>query len=182
MKLTTKQILKVLYVLAWIIFIGLCVEAGGILFNTLYTIVINPIGAQNFWKGIDLSGLYNYDKGYYMAETMLMSIVSLIQAILFYFIVKVLHDKKLDMLQPFSAEVKQFISKASYLSMAIGLVSFLGIKHTERLLTHGVVMPDVQQVGFGGADVWIFMGIVLLVIVKVFERGIEIQAENDLTI
>ena len=182
MNITNKQILKVLYVLAWIIVIGLCVEAGGILFNTFYTMVINPIGAKSFWKGMDLSGLYEYDKGYYIAETMLMSIVTLMQAILFYLIVKVSYDKKLNLIQPFSEEVKCFISKASYLSLAIGLLSFLGVRNTVGLITQGVDMPDVQRLGFGGADVWIFMGIVLLVIVKVFERGIEIQAENDLTI
>ena len=43
-------------------------------------------------------------------------------------------------------------------------------------------MPDVQSLGLGGGDVWIFMGITLLVIAKVFKRGVEIQSENDLTI
>jgi len=33
-----------------------------------------------------------------------------------------------------------------------------------------------------GADVWLFMGIVLLIIAFIFKKGIEIQSENDLTI
>jgi hypothetical protein len=48
-KITTNQILKALQVLPWIIFIGLCIEAGGILFNTFMTLAINPIaGAEGY--------------------------------------------------------------------------------------------------------------------------------------
>lgn len=43
-------------------------------------------------------------------------------------------------------------------------------------------MPDVRQLSFGGADVWLFMGVTLLVIAYMFKRGIEIQSENELTI
>jgi hypothetical protein len=34
----------------------------------------------------------------------------------------------------------------------------------------------------GGADVWLFMGVALLVIGRVFKKGIEIQNEIDLTV
>jgi len=49
-------------------------------------------------------------------------------------------------------------------------------------LEKGISMPDDNSMGFGGADVWMFMGIILLVIAQIFKRGIEIQLENDLTI
>ncbi|RZL33826.1 MAG: DUF2975 domain-containing protein, partial [Pedobacter sp.] len=34
----------------------------------------------------------------------------------------------------------------------------------------------------GGADVWIFMAIVLLLINQILKRGVELQNENNLTI
>jgi hypothetical protein len=181
-KITTKQILKVLHILSWIIFIGLCIRAGGILFNAFLTLVINPVDAKIFWREVDLSGLYDFDKGYFITETLFMSIVAIMQAILFYLIVKILNDKKLNLTQPFNIEMKRLISNMSYLAIGIGLFCNWGTANTKWLVTKGVVMPDVQSLGLGGADVWLFMGVTLLVIAQVFKRGVEIQSENDLTI
>ena len=43
-------------------------------------------------------------------------------------------------------------------------------------------MPEVQYLRLGGADVWLFMGVILFVLAQMFKRGIEIQSENDLTV
>jgi hypothetical protein len=43
-------------------------------------------------------------------------------------------------------------------------------------------MPDVQDLRLGGADVWLFMSVTLFVIGQIFKRGVEMQAENELTI
>src|ERR1700754_3798476 len=99
MEINTKQILKILYVLSWIIFVGVCFEACGFIFNTFFTLVINSVDAKLFWPGIDLSSLYRYDPGYFFAETLLMSIVAVMRSLIFYLIVKLLHDKKLNMAQ-----------------------------------------------------------------------------------
>lgn len=181
-KITPKQILNVLHVVAWIIFVGLCVDAGGILTNSFFTLVINPIAAKSFWGEIDLSSLLNFDKGQFMTETLLMSIVATLKVILFYLIVKILHDKKIDFSQPFNNDVMRFIANISYLALGIGIFSYWGTKYTKWLVNQGVTMPDIQNLHFGGADVWIFMGIILLVIVQIFKRGVEIQSENELTI
>lgn len=181
-KITTKQILKALHIFSWIIFIGLCIKAGGVLSNAFYVLVINPIGANNFWEGLDLSGLYHFDKSHFITITIKMCIVAILQTILFYLIVKILYNKKLNLTQPFNTEMKKLISNISYLSLGIGMFSYWGAKNTIWLMEQGVIMPDIQSLGLGGADVWIFMGIILLVIAQIFKRGIEIQAENDLTI
>lgn len=181
-KITNQQLLKVLQLLSWIIFIGLCIEAGGIVFNTIFTLVVNPIGAHFFWKDINLYNLYNFNKGYFITETLLISIVAIMQVILFYLIVKILQDKKLNLSQPFNTEMKCCIANISYLSIGIGLFCKWGANYTKWLVTKSVTMPDIQKLGFDGADVWLFMGIILLVIAQIFKRGIEIQSENELTI
>ncbi len=181
-KITAAQMLKILYIISWIIFFGLCIEACGIIFNAFATLVLNPEVAKRFWQEIDLSNLYQYDPGHFFATTTIISIVAVLKAILFYLIVRILHDKKLNMLQPFNVEVSRFISNASYLTLGIGLFSWWGVNYSEWMIVKGVNMPGIQHLHLGGADVWLFMGITLLVIAQIFKRGIEIQAENDLTV
>jgi hypothetical protein len=181
-KINVKQILKGLYVLSWIIFIGLCIEAGGFIFNSLFARFINPIAANNFWNGIDLSNLYEYDSGYFFSLTIQMSIVAILKAIIFYLILKIVHDKKVTMSNPFNKELGQFIFNCSYLVFGIAIFSFWGAKNIAFFRKQGIEIPSLESLHLSGAEVWLFMGIVLFVIAQVFKRGIEIQSENELTI
>lgn len=181
-KIKTKLMLRVLHVIAWIIFIGVCIEAGGSIFSAAYTLMINPINAASFWVGNDLSGLYQYNPEYFLVETLLISVASVMKACIFYLIIKMLHYKKLSIAQPFNNEVRLFLIKGSALAFGIGVFTAVGVKYTEWLVNQGVQMPDTQHLRLGGADVWMFMGVILFVIAQIFKRGIEIQSENDLTV
>ena len=174
--------LKILLVLSWLIFFGVCIEAAGFIVNAFVTLVLNPSDAKYFWREIDLSSLYKYDPGYFFEEAFHISMVAVMRAYLFYLILKILHDKKLNMSQPFSREMGRFIFKISYVAFLIGTLSWWGVKYTEWLVKQGVKMPDIQYLRLGGADVWLFMGVTLFVIAQIFNRGIEIQTENELTI
>jgi len=177
-QISAKQMLKILYVLSWIIFIGLCIEAGSFIFNVFFSMAINPVAADYF----HLSDLYRYDRGHFVVELLLMGIAGVLKAIIFYLIVKILKDKKLDIAQPFNKEMGRFVFNVSYLSLGTGLFSFWGVKYAQWLVQMGVKMPDIQYLRLGGADVWLFMGVILLVIAQIFKRGIEIQSDNELTI
>ncbi len=181
-KIGTKQLLKVLLVLSWILFIGLCIEAGGIVFNLLYTLTYNPNEARYFWDNVNLSSLLTYDKGFFIVLTVLMSIVAILKAIMFYLILHLFHNKNFNIEQPFNLSLKNFISYMAYFALAIGLFSYWGTRYTNWFVQNGVEMPELQHLKFAGADVWIFMGIVLLVISQIVKRGVELQTENDLTI
>jgi hypothetical protein len=177
-KISTTQMLKILHVLSWILFIGVCIEAGSFIFNAFFTLLINPNNASYF----NLSDLYKYDAGYFFVVLLIMSIAGVMKAFMFYLIVKILHGKKLNMSQPFNKEMGRFIFNVSYLALGIGLFSYWGVNYAKWLVNQGVKMPDIQYLRLGGADVWIFMGVILLVIAQIFKRGIEIQSENELTI
>jgi len=181
-KIGSKEVLTTLHVLAWIIFIGICIEAGGIIFNSFFSMVINPVGAKKFWMQIDLSSLMNYDKGYFLVVTAIMSIVALMKALMFYLIVKLFHNKVFDFRHPFNSTLNQFISNLAYLTFGIGLFSIWGLKYTAWLRLSGIFVPSVEDLHIGGADVWLFMSVILFVIAQIFKRGIEIQTENDLTV
>lgn len=182
MQITTRQLLIVLHVISWIIFIGLCAEAGGIIFNSFFTLVLNPEGAKNFWMEADLSALYAYDPGHFLVINFFMSIATVLKAIMFYLIVKLLHDKTVTIDGPFNAKVKRFIMLEAFIALGIGLFSAWGANYSEWLMKKGIAMPDTQHLRLDGADVWLFMGVTLLVIAHIFKRGIEIQSENELTI
>ncbi len=178
----TRTILQILLVFSWILFIGVCIEAGGSIFSAFYTLVINSINAKTFWVGNDLSALYAYDPGHFLAETLYISIAGVLKACIFYLVIKVLRNEKLNMSQPFNNEIRLFIIKVSYLTFGIALFTWWGVKYTKWLVTQGVKMPDTQDLRLGGADVWLFMGVTLFVIAQIFKRGIEIQTENELTV
>lgn len=180
-KIATTQMLKVLLVISWIIFLGICIEAGTFLFNAFFPSVI-PVEAKYFGAGIDLTDLYKHDRGYFFVETFLMSIVAVMKALMFYLIIKILQDKKLNLSQPFNKDVRIFILKLAYLALFAGFFSNMGARYAAWFVKQGVKMPDVEYLRLGGADVWLFMGVILLVIAQIFKRGIEIQTENELTV
>lgn len=181
-KIGTKEILIGLYILSWIIFIGLGIEAGGYIFNAVYTLSVDSIPTGYFWKEIDFSSLYAYDPGYFVVIISLIIIAAVLKALMFYLVVKILHDRNLSLSKPFSRKMRTFLLSLSFLSLGIGLFSDWTIKYSEWLVTQGVKMPDILYLRLGGADVWLFMGIMLLIIAQIFKRGMEIQSENDLTI
>jgi hypothetical protein len=175
--ITTRQILRILYVISWIIFLGVCIEAGSFFFNAIFS-MINSHAADYF----KLSSLYQYDRGHFLVQLLLMGIPGVMKAIIFYLIVKILMDKKLDMAKPFNKEMGRFIFNTSYLALGTGVFTHWGMKYAQWLAQQGVQMPDTQHLRLDGADVWLFMGVTLIVIGHIFKRGIEIQSENELTV
>jgi hypothetical protein len=181
-RITTQQILNVLQVLSWIIFIGLCIEAGGVIFNACYVLFYNPAGVYHYADGSTLAALLNYSQSQYIVQVTLMAIVGVLRALMFYLIVKVLYEKKLDMAKPFNMAMNRFMSNMAYLCLGIALFSAWGAGCVTELVAKGVLMPTVEVLNLGGADVWLFMSITLFIIVQIFKRGMELQQENDLTI
>jgi len=175
MAITTRHLLTFLQVLSWVIFVGVCIEAGGILFNTIYTLSGHPAGADSFLDNADLSPLYHYDRSHFIVETSYMIIVSCLKATIFYQIIKVFYDKKISFSNPFNRYVSRFIQSMAYLTFIAGVFSHCGINYTEWLVSQGVKMPEMRHLHFEGADVWIFMGLSLLVINQLFKRGIGLQ-------
>ncbi|AWI26228.1 DUF2975 domain-containing protein [Flavobacterium pallidum] len=176
-KISTKHVLKILYILSWIIFPFLCVDAGTYLFSAGYTHFINHNNAD-YWG---LSVLYRFDSGYFAAEILLITIPLVLKAIMFYLIIKILHDKKLDMDNPFNEALQRFTLMISILAAGIGLFTMAAVNYTEWLRA-SVMMPEPGKLHLEGADIWLFMSAILFIIAQIFKRGVEIQTENQYTI
>jgi hypothetical protein len=180
----TGFFLKTLYVIAWIIFVGLCIDAGGLIVNTYVTLFINPAASVKFWGGLKLYPLYQFNESHYVTIVSLLIIVSVLKSILFYLIVNLFHKKKLNLSSPFNETLGKYIFLLSYLALGIGLFSYWGSRLANWLIiiSNGSLSPTIQHLKFEGADVWLFMGVILLVVAMIFRKGIEIQSDNDLTV
>ncbi|WP_291275331.1 DUF2975 domain-containing protein [Flavobacterium sp.] len=180
-KIGTKQILKVLYVLSCLIFVGLCIDACGFIFNSIYS-YFRPIGAQYYWNHLDFSALYAFDKLRFLTTTFLTIIVLVLKAILFYLIVKLFYDKKVNLEHPFQLPMQQFISLSAYLAFGIGLFSSWATNNYYWLVSQKIALPPILELKIEGSGIWFFMSIFLFIIAQIFKRGIEMQNENDLTV
>lgn len=178
----TSWVLKALYILTWIIFVGLGIEAGGFLTNMIATLIIKPEGAARFWKEIDLSALYRYNVSHFITLASILLIATILKAILFYQIIRIFHARKITADRPFTSALEQLVSLVGYIALGIGFFSLWGMRLTLGFEKEGVAMPDTALLRLGGGDVWLFMGVVLLVIGTVLKKGVELQNENDLTV
>lgn len=180
----TDFFLKGLNVLAWIIFIGLCIDAGGQIVSAYISLFINPEASAKFWGGMKLYPLYKFNQSHFVTVVSLLIIVSVLKSILFYLIVNLFHKKKLNLSSPFNETLGKHIFLLAYLSLGIGLFTYWGSQVSDWLImiSNGTLTSSIQDLQFDGADVWLFMGVILMVVAMIFKKGIEIQSDNDLTI
>jgi hypothetical protein len=178
---TTQLILRMLYILSWIIFIGLGIEAGGFLTNAVFALV-KPDAIKYLWKEVDLSALLSYDRTHFFTVVLIITIISVLKAVLFYQIIRVLHNKNLSLSQPFNQLLVRFINIASFFTLLIGIFCISGMNYSYWLRENGASLPDINELHFDGGDVWLFMAVTLFIIAQIFKKGIEIQTENELTV
>lgn len=176
-----KIFLILLYVIAWIIFVGLSIEAGSFITNAAFAL-FKPKVVPYLWQQADLSDLLEYGHRFFFTLVMIISIVTVLKAILFYLIIDILHNKKIKLDQPFTGIARRFILRIASLSLLTGLFSVLGVKATAWLTGRGIKMPGLESLHLSGADVWIFMSIALFATAYIFKKGIELQTEQDLTV
>jgi hypothetical protein len=55
---TNNIVFKSLHIIAWIIFVGLSIEAGGLIVNFIFSLY-KPEFVQNLYQKLDLSEMYN---------------------------------------------------------------------------------------------------------------------------
>ncbi|WP_268036060.1 DUF2975 domain-containing protein [Algoriphagus sp. PAP.12] len=88
---------------------------------------------------------------------------------------------KLKLVQPFTEEVYSHIYKMSQLALSTGLLSYGAYIYSRWISKFEVDLANLQEFISGRAE-FLFMAAILFVISQVFKRGIEIQAESELTI
>jgi hypothetical protein len=161
-------------ILAWIAFIGFMIEAGAFLIS--YGIsYFNPEAAKNFYNGVNLYDLRQYNFWYYTQTISFMVALSIMKAYVASLVIKTLTTFNIS--KPFTMEVAKRLEKISYSAFGIWLVSLLSNGHSTWLAVNtGALQPSLLS-----GDFIIMVGLVFIM-AQVFKRGVEIQSENDLTV
>ena len=167
-----------LYIVAWLIFVGLSIEAGGIIVN-LFISLYKPEFVQNLYQKLDLSEMYKDSRLVFFGIYSFILIISILKACLFYIVIRLMH--KMDLSKPFNTFVAGQISQISYYTLSIGLLSYIARQLTKNLMHYGYVTDNLNQF-WADSQAFILMGAIIYIIATIFKKGVDIQNENDLTV
>lgn len=171
-------VFKFLHIVAWIIFVGLCIEAGGLIVNFIFSL-FKPELVHNLYQKLDLSQIYNLSKWAYFGMYSYLLVISILKAYLFYVVIRLI--SKLDLLKPFNSYVAYQIAQISYYTLSIGLISYIGQQTALGLQKTGFEVSMLNSY-WGDSQAYLLMAAVIYLIATIFSRGVEIQNENDLTV
>lgn len=178
MSKTNNIVFNGLKIASWIIFVGLCIEAGGLIVNFIFSLS-NPEFVQNLYQKLDLSEMYNRSKWAFFGMYSFILYISILKAYLFYLVIILV--TKIDLSKPFNSFVSKQISKISYYTLSIGLLSYFARQTSKNLQHHGYNIDMLNQF-WADSQAFILMAAVIYVIATIFSKGVEYQEELDETV
>ena len=167
-----------LYIVAWLIFVGLSIEAGGLIVNFFFSLY-KPEFVQNLYEKLDLSEIYKSSRLAFFGIYSFILTISILKAFLFYIVIRLM--QKMDLSKPFSTFVATQIKLISYYTLSIGLLSSIASQLARNLMHHGFVTDNLNRFWTDG-QAFILMGAVIYIIATIFKKGVDLQNENDLTV
>lgn len=178
MSKTNNYIFKGLLIVCWLIFVGLSIEAGGLIVNFFFSLY-KPEFVQNLYQKLDLTEMFKESRLAFFGMYGFILTISILKAYLFYLVIQLMH--KMDLSNPFNALVAKQISQISYFTISIGLLSSIASQLAKNLLVHGFATDNLNQF-WPDSQAFILMGAVIYIIATIFKKGVDIQKENDLTV
>jgi hypothetical protein len=177
-KWAKQPTLMLITVIIWAIFIGLCIQAGNLLFTFAYSFY-KPTVAQDLYEGLNLYPLFLQEVWFYGGIVTLILCVAILKAQLFYTMIRIL--LKIDLIHPFSKEIAKLISTLSYIAFEIGFFHAMASGCADWLIKRSFELEGLQSY-LSGAFEYFLLSALIFAIAQVFKRGVEIQAENELTV
>jgi len=173
-----KFIFHGLSIISWLIFVGLCIEAGGLLVNFVFS-WFKPEVVAYLYQKLDMSSIYAQNRtAYWMLSSFIMSL-ALLKVMLFYAVIILV--TKLDIQKPFSNFASRQIRLISYYTLGIGIMSLMARQTAQNLSHRGLELSFLDQF-WEDSQAFILMAAVVYIIATIFTKGMEIQNENDLTV
>jgi len=173
-----KLVFIILHVISWLIFVGLSIEAGGLIVNFIFS-VFKPEMVGNLYQKLDLSILYQQSEMVFYGMYAFVLFISILKAILFYVVIQL--QFKLDLSKPFSCFVSNKISQISHYTFSIGILSYVARQIAKSLQLQGYEIDKLSQF-WVDSSAYITMAAIIYIISVIFKKGIELQEENELTI
>ena len=178
MSQTNNFIFKGLKIVAWIIFVGLSIEVGGLLVNFIFSIV-NPEIVGNLYQKLDLSEMYNRNKWVFFSMYSFVLFIAFLKAYLFYIVVKLV--TQINLSKPFNSFVSKQILQISYYTFSIGLLSYIARQSAKNLQHHDYTIHILNPF-WADAQAFILMAAVVYIIAVIFAKGVEFQEELEETV
>jgi hypothetical protein len=178
MSKTSNVIFTVLKIVSWVIFVGLSIEAGGLIVNFIFSL-FKPALVHNLYQKLDLSDMYERSKWIFFSIYSFILVISILKAVLFYLVIILV--SKINLTKPFNSLVSKQISLMSYYTFSIGILSYIAREIAKHLQHRGYDVESLNQF-WADSQAFILMAAVVYVIAIIFQRGVEIQNENDLTV
>jgi hypothetical protein len=178
MSKTNNFVFTVLKIVSWVIFVGLCIEAGGLIVNFIFSLY-KPEFIQNLYQKLDLSKMYERSKWAFFSMYSFILVISILKAVLFYVVIRLV--SKINLTKPFNSFVSRQIYLMSYYTLSIGILSYIARETAKNLQQRGYVIDSLNQF-WADSQAFILMAAVIYVIATIFSRGVDIQNENDLTV
>ncbi len=175
---TNNFVFKGLKIIAWIIFVGLCIEAGGLIVNFIFSLY-NPEFVQNLYQKLDLSEMYGRSKWAFFGMYSFILIISILKAFLFYIVIRLV--TKINLSKPFNSFVSRQVLQISYYTFSIGLLSYLAQQTAKNLQNRGYSIDTLNQF-WADSRAFILMAAVIYVIATIFSKGVEYQEELEETV
>lgn len=178
MSKTNNFVFTALKIVSWGIFVGLCIEAGGLIVNFIFSLY-KPEYIQNLYQKLDLREMYERSTWAYFCMYSYILVISMLKAVLFYVVIRLV--SKINLEKPFNSFVSSQISLMSYYTFSIGILSYIARETAKNLQHRGYVIDSLNQF-WADSQAFILMAAVIYIIATIFSRGVEIQNENDLTV
>lgn len=178
MSKTNNLVFTVVKIVSWIIFVGLCIEAGALIVNFIFS-QFKPEVLHNLYQKLDLSKMHDRSRSTFYNMYSFILIIAILKAILFYIVICLV--TKIDLAKPFDSFVARQISLMSYYTFSIGMLSYIAKESTKNLLAEGYDTSKLDQF-WADPQAFILMAAVIYVIAIIFSRGVELQNENELTV
>lgn len=178
MPLKNDSIYQALRVITWVIFIALCIEAGALLFNFIYS-VFRPVATEDLYKGLDLSELFQQSSTQYILLFSFVIALALLKAFVFFLLIRLF--QRLNLVKPFSEVVADYLARIGYYTFSLGLIGWIASRYCTHLAKRGYATEPLQEY-WSESAAFLMMAAVLFVITQIFRKGIELQNENEYTI
>ncbi|MBO9152145.1 DUF2975 domain-containing protein [Chitinophaga sp. GCM10012297] len=170
----TGTILRVMYFLSWIAFIGMAIKTGSLIIAWLVSWQ-HPEAAQNLYAGLDLHGLREADFTLYTMSLSFLVALNGLKATVLYVLINLL--SKVNLSSPFKIEIAKLTEKISFILLSTWIVAMLNNAFAQWA-ERRVSVPVEQW----STDEYFFITGLVFIIAQIFKRGAELQSENELTV
>lgn len=169
----TKRILKIMYVLAWIAFIGLSIKVGAVVISYVVSLG-NENAAKDLYEGMNYLPYRQNGLVHYSILVTYRVLQFSIQAYIAFLVIKLLSN--LNIQKPFNANALQWMQRITFCLVLLWAITVIYNVHIGALEASLGIKATLLSSEF------VYIAGIIYVFSLLFKRGLELQFENDLTI